>query len=124
MRSVFLTVFTHIRHMAVHAGDAVLGMHTRRPHLEVRMLSFQHLRLGVGMYPVLLEAARLTGLIELELILRFETIVKRMVDAAVFLREVVLVVALSADIGALDRHAVPSSRGHGNSSSQTTGQTG
>ena len=53
------------------------------------------------MDPVLREAAGLTGLIELVLGFRIESVVERMIDAAVFLHEVVLVVALCADVSAL-----------------------
>ena len=53
------------------------------------------------MLPVTLEVAGLAALVELELVFRLEAVVPRMVDAAVFSFEVILVVALCADIGAL-----------------------
>lgn len=101
MRGVLLAVLSHVRHMAVDTGDTGVSVDARRPSLEVRMLCLEHRGLGICMDPVLLEGTSLTGLIELILRLRIEPVVKRMVDAAVFLREVVLIVALCADVSAL-----------------------
>ena len=100
MRGVFLTVFPHIGHMAVHAGHTGIGMDAGRPDFKIRMLSLQHRRLGVGMNPILLESTELLtlGLIELELFFRFPAANKGMTHPAIFGHKVILVMALAADI--------------------------
>ena len=70
VRRVLLAIFAHVRHMAVDAGDAVLGMDACRPDFEVRMLRFEHHGLGIRMFPVALELASLAALVELELFFR------------------------------------------------------
>ena len=81
--------------MAVHAGDACIGMDAGLPDFKIRMLGLQHGGLGIRVYPVLSEAASLTVLIELELLLRLPAIDEGMAYPAIFLHEVILIVALT-----------------------------
>ena len=74
-------------------------MDTRRPRLELRMLRLEHHRLGVGVHPVALESACLSGLIVLILGLGIQTVLVWMCDTTILGGEVVLRMALRAHIG-------------------------
>ena len=64
------------------------------------MLCFEHRRLRIGMDPVLRKTSGLTRLVELELSLSAQSIIPWMIDTAVFLGEIIFIMALRTNIGA------------------------
>ena len=98
MGSILSAVLPHIGHVTVDAGHPGVGVNTVLPRLIIRMLGFQHGRLGIRVDPIVLEAPRLPRLIILILPFRRESIIPRRHHPAVFLGEVILTVALAADV--------------------------
>ena len=99
MGRVFLPIFAHIRHMAVNTSNPIHRVNRILPSFIIRMLSLEHRRLGIGMNPVLRETARMSILIILIDLLGIEAIIPWLNSPAIFLGEIILVMALAANIG-------------------------